>query len=175
MPQNPTKKDDIPWWRMPVTTWMSLVALASLSVSCCVRPELIDVIGNGLVRTVDFRFWPWWFFLELSFVLAFSVRWFLIYAVCYDNEMSEKNWPEARSFVCLTGCAGVTMLVLSILDRLGPLRTTWRVLLHEFKPGSLSVDALFFLTVLFALIVVHLVLFGNWMYALRNRNFLRGR
>lgn len=164
------RADEFPWWRMPATTWMSLACLALLSIICCLRPMLVDTIALGLVRLADFRFWPWWFFLELAIASSFSVRWFLLLTAPDRDTWTELQTKESKAFFALTGTICMLMLLLAVLDRFGLLRPMYDSLFYCFRSGEPSLNMLLvsagpavLLSLLFALLL-------NWISTLIHRN-----
>lgn len=111
-----------PWWKIPVPTRFFLAGLAVLSGACCVRPMLVDAIAYGLLLLADFRYWSWWFFPALTFVLAFSVRWFLIFAASVNGEMNEPRKRKAERFVMLSGGISFILFCGAVCERFGLLR-----------------------------------------------------
>lgn len=162
------RTDELPWWKLPVSTRIFLAGLALLSFGCCLRPMLLDAIALGLVRLADFRFWPWWFFLELAIALAFSIRWFLLLSARNRDMWPELRQQEANAFFRLTGSICVTMLCAAVLDRFGLPRLSCDC--QRVSSGPIAVSW----TVLFAVIggavlLFHAFLARNWTLYLRKR------
>lgn len=168
IPTSPTKSE-LPWWKLRVSTWLFLGGLAVLSAACCFRPSMVDAIALAVGRMLDFRYWPWWFVFELLLVLAFSVRWFLIFAGFYNQELTETEQTEAKCFIALTVLATVTMFSLAALECLELLRPAYFALYGWFGFGTFSFVALAVFAALLVLFAAHLVLAWNWVVAFQNR------
>lgn len=161
------KTNESPWWRLPVSTCLSLAGLASLSLACCLRPILVDRIAMGLVRSVDFRFWPWWFFLELAMALAFSIRWFLILSDRYNGKPPEPKHAETNRFLELTGMICLIMLLISLLDRFSLLPAMLNSLFAWFGSGTFSVLGLLSSVGLAVLLIRLVTLTRSWILTLQ--------
>ena len=156
-----------PWWKFGPATWMLILGLVLLNVGCFLRPTLLDTLIAGLFHLLDFRTWPWWYFLCLIAVLAFSVRWFFLYQKKIDDDFDPRSLEEAKWFCRLTGSLTALLAVLSVLHRTGMLRRCYYTLNGMFGYGAFSIWALLLFAVIFGLIGLFVFLIGKWIASLR--------
>ncbi len=112
-----TESRPAPWWELPPSTWAALLVLGLFSVVFSLWPILFDWTTAGILRFVDFRGWPWWYYFELLIVAGISVRWFLLYVAHYNDELDERGREEAKRFIHLSGFLAAVMLLYTILHR----------------------------------------------------------
>ena len=79
-------------WKLLRTYWsewagntLILILGMSLVSVCFVSTPTFDRIITGVVQSFDFRVWPWWYFVILAVIAAFSVKWYLIYQYVGDD------------------------------------------------------------------------------------------
>lgn len=139
------------------------------STALCLWPTFFDRLEPGFWYLADFRQWAWWYFIELVVVLAFSVRWFLLYASHVNDELAPDRKVEAVAFVRLTGFLSGAMFVFSVLHRAGIVRRGYYSLYAWFGYGAFSAVAILSFTVLFSCLLILVFLFWKWLYTLKNQ------
>lgn len=165
--KNRAKPTSEPWWKFGSTTWMLIGGLLLFNVGCFLQPSLLDAVFAGLFNLIDFRTWPWWYFLCLITVLAFSVRWFLLYQKKINDDFDSQSLEEAVWFCRLTGAVTVVLAVLVVLHRTGLLRKAYYTLNTMFGYGAFSIWALLIFAVIFGLIGLFVYLVGKWLATIR--------
>ncbi len=145
-----TPTTDKSWWNS--TTWLLIGGLLLLNIGCFLNPSLLDAVMVGVFNLLDFRTWPWWYFLCLVIVLAFSVRWFLLYQKKVNDEFDDLNQEEVKWFYCLSFIATGLFVAMFLLHRTGLLRMLYRQLTYMHVQGGLSFGSL-----LLGLLVVGIV------------------
>lgn len=165
--KNQVKTPSEPWWRFGSSAWLLLGGLLLFNVGCFLQPSLLDMVFAGLFNLLDFRTWPWWYFLCLVAVLAFSVRWFFLYQKKINDDFDPVSAEEAKWFCRLTGAATGLLAVLVILHRTGMLRRMYGTLNYMFGYGAFSIWALLIFAVIFCLIGLFVYLTAKWIATLQ--------
>ena len=168
MSQNSASKNQVtsssePWWRFGSTTWMLIGGLLLFNVGCFLQPSLLDTVFAGLFNLLDFRTWPWWYFLCLIAVLGFSVRWFLLFQKKINDEFDPQSLEEAKWFCWLTGAVTALLAVLVVLHRTGLLRRAYTSLNYMFGYGAFSIWALLIFFGILAVIGMIVALAWKWI------------
>lgn len=158
---NPSSDDA--WWRLGSSTWLLVGGLLLFNVGCFLQPALLDTVFGGLFNLFDFRTWPWWYFLCLIAVLAFSVRWFILYVKMVDDEFDPQSLEEARWFCLLTGSLTGLFAVLLVLHRTGLMRRMHGTLNYMFGFGAFSIWALLIFFGILAVIGMIVALAWKWV------------
>lgn len=113
MKPNPNEHD--PWWRLSGRTWCLLALGAIASLACSFEPAPIE----KTIWLFDFRQWPIWYFVPITVVFMFSLRW---YAICRKSYETGRDGPERleeRGFVRVTVIVSVLMFLAVVFHRLG--------------------------------------------------------
>ena len=165
--KNKMESSNDSWWQFGTSTWLLIGGLLLLNVGFFLHPTLFDTILIGIVSLFDFRTWPWWYLLCLVAVLAFSVRWFLLYIKKINDEFDLSSREEAKWFCRLTGAATCLFVLLIVLHQTGILRKMYSTLNLMFGYGAFSIWALLFFALIFSLIGLFVYLIGKWVATLQ--------
>lgn len=160
--KNQVSPSSEPWWRFGSTTWMLIGGLLLFNVGCFLQPSLLDTVFAGLFNLLDFRTWPWWYFLCLIAVLAFSVRWFFLYQKKIEGDFDPQSLKEAKWFMRLSGTITGVLVVLIVLHRFGLIRPMYYSLHYMFGMGAFSIWAL--LIFFGILVLIGLLVFLAWKW-----------
>lgn len=168
MSQSVTSKSQVktpsePWWQFGSSAWLLLGGLLLFNIGCFLHPSLLDTVFAGLFNLIDFRTWPWWYFLCLVATLAFSVRWFFLYQKKINDDFDPVSEEEAKRFCHLTGSLTGLFAALLILHRTGLMRRMYGTLNYMFGFGAFSIWALLIFAVIFGLIGLFVFLIWKWM------------
>jgi hypothetical protein len=157
------------WWKlsiMNVTTWLLISGLVLLNIGCFLKPSILDAIMAGIFNLLDFRTWVWWYFLGVLVVLAFSVRWFLLYQKSVNNDFDLQHSEEAKWFCLLSGTLTFLFIVFVFLHRILLLRRLFYPLYWWFGYGRFSFEALLIFTAVFVIIGITVFLVWKWITVL---------
>lgn len=165
MSQKPTSKISTrrpaePWWQFGFNNWLLIGGLVLFNVGCFLKPALLDDFVDGLF---DFRSWPWWYFLCLTSVLAFSVRWFFLYQKYVNDDFDPQGEEEAVWFCRLTGSVTAMFAILIVMHHVGLLRNILYTLNMMFGYGVFSIWALMIFIVILAIIGFFASLTWKWI------------
>ncbi|MDR1963187.1 MAG: hypothetical protein LBQ50_05370 [Planctomycetaceae bacterium] len=156
-----------PWWKFSTTTWLFIAGLVLLNIGCFLKPSILDTLLLGLFNLLDFRTWTWWYFLGLVAVLAFSVRWFLLYQTYINENFDLQSLEEAKWFCRLSGTLTFLLAVFIFLHRFSLLRWLYNPLYFWLGFGAFSFSALLIFTVIFVMIGFVVFLVWKWMTTLQ--------
>jgi hypothetical protein len=151
-----------PWWKFSITTWLFITGLVLLNIGCFLRPFILDAVLQSCFNLLDFRTWPWWYFLGLITVLGFSVRWFLLYQKHLNDEFDLQSSEECKWFCWLSGTITLLLIVLVFLHRLLWLPRFYYPLYFWFGYGNFSFEALLIFATIFVIISVIAFLVWRW-------------
>lgn len=103
---------DEAWWRFSPSTWFLLAGLLLFNVGCFAKPEIMDF----LIRSFDVRLWPWWYFIILTIMVLFSIRWFIIWFRRdeYDEIDDEANKRFVRFSIAVTIALFIGMIINAV-------------------------------------------------------------
>ena len=107
--------DDEPWYQLSAETWFLIGGLTVLISGCFYNPKIID----GLFRFLDFRLWPWWYFVVLFLSVAFSIKWYLL-AQSWDD-LDLEDIEIGKQFLRMSITITIEMLILILLKATGLL------------------------------------------------------
>jgi hypothetical protein len=164
LPANSSHKPSC--WHFGTTTWLVIIGLILLNIGFFLHP-FVSVAGGffaDLFSLLDFRTWPFWYFICLVFVVGCSVRWFFLYRKYVNDDLDQLHSEEAQWFCCLSGSITLLLAVLVFLHRFSFLRRIFHPLYLFFGYGDFSYFALFMFAVLLSAIVV--VCFFAWKWIL---------
>lgn len=168
MSQNLASKNQVnppsdSWWRFGSSTWLLLGGLVLFNVGCFLQPTLLDTVFVGLFNLIDFRTWPWWYFLCLVAVLTFSVRWFFLFQKKINDDFDPQSFDEARAFCRLTGVLTVVLAIVMVLHRTGLMRRIYATLNYMFGFGAFSIWALLIFFGILTVIGVIVAMVWKWL------------
>ncbi len=155
------------WWKFNTTTWLMVGGLLLLNIGCFLRPSILDTLMVGLFNLLDFRTWPWWYFLCLILVMAFSVRWFVLYQKRVNDDFDEMGLEEAKWFYRLSYSATGLLAALIVLHRTTLLRKLYHQLTYMYVQGGLSVWSLLLGLAVVGIVCLFIWLIGKWMSCIR--------
>jgi hypothetical protein len=167
LPEPPENQSDGKWWQFGPTTWMLVGGLLLLNVGCFLQPNLLDLVFAGLGNLLDFRLWPWWYFLCLILVLGFSVRWFLLLQARINDDLDSQGLEEAKWFCWLSGTITGLSVLLILLHQTGMMRRMYRTLNLMFGYGHFSIWALLIFAGIFGIIGLLVFLTGKWISSIQ--------
>ncbi len=156
-----TQETEATWFGS--TTWLLVGGLLLLNVGCFLNPSLLDAVMAGIFNLLDFRTWPWWYFLCLIAVMAFSVRWFSLYIKKVNDEFDDLNQEEVKWFYCLSFSATGLFAGLFVLHRTGLLRMLYRQLTYMYVQGGLSFWSLLLGLIVVGIVCLFIWLIGKWI------------
>ncbi len=145
------------------TTWLLVGGLLLLNVGCFLNPSLLDAVMASVFNLLDFRTWPWWYFLCLIAVMAFSVRWFSLYIKKVNDEFDDLNQEEVKWFCRLSYSATGLFAALFLLHRTGLLRKLYRQLTYMYVQGGLSFWSLLLGLLVVGIVCLFIWLIGKWI------------
>jgi hypothetical protein len=157
-----------PWWKFSITTWFFIAGLVLLNIGCFLQSFIFDTLLVGCFNLLDFRTWPWWYFLGLITVSVFSVRWFLLYQKHLNDEFDLQSSEECKWFCRLSGTITLLLAVFVFLHRFSLLRRFYNPLYFWFGYGNFSYEALLIFTIIFVIIGVITFLVWNWITTLQS-------
>ncbi|MDR1922887.1 MAG: hypothetical protein LBQ66_00820 [Planctomycetaceae bacterium] len=144
------------WWKLDLTIWFFIVGFVLLTIGVLI-PSIVDAVlvtTAGIFKIalnmLDFRQWPWWYFICLFAVIAFSVRWSVFYKKNKNDDFDPLSSEEAKWFCVLSGTITLLIIVLVFLHQFALLRPLFNPLYLWFKFGSISFLSLLILTLIFA-------------------------
>jgi len=167
VPKPSEKQLDAKGWQFGPTTWILVGGFLLLNVGCFLQPSLLDSMLAGLSNLLDFRTWPWWYFLCLIIVLGFSVRWFLLYQTHVNDDFDPQSREEAKWFCWLSGTITGLLTLLVVLHRIGVMRRMYHTFYLMFGQGHFSIWALFIFAGIFAVIGLFIFLTGKWISSIQ--------
>jgi len=153
-------------WKLLRTYWSEwagntlILILGMLLVSVCfVSTPTFDRIITGVVQSFDFRGWPWWYFVILAVIAAFSVKWYLICRKRCNDRFDESDFESVRKYITMSVTITIELLILTLLHMAALLECFYRSLWTCFKYGIYSHKALFtlFVIVFVVCLTVHVV------------------
>ncbi|MDR1959391.1 MAG: hypothetical protein LBQ54_10195 [Planctomycetaceae bacterium] len=135
------------WYQLSSSTWLFLGGLLLFNGGCFVNPGLLDT----LFILLDVRLWPWWYFLCLTLLIVFSVKWFFIYRNWEDYDDMEIN--AAKRFHRMAVTVTIVMGVLVLLNATHLYGFFYHPLSRWLGYGDFSWMALLSFLLVFAMIV----------------------
>ena len=60
---------ELPWYHFSRNTWFLIAGLAFYNYVCFTNPVFLD----SVLRRLDVRLWPWWYFSCLVVIVIFSI------------------------------------------------------------------------------------------------------
>ena len=102
--------DEEKWYQLSASTWLLIGGLILFNIGCFLSPNLID----DVFRLLDVRLWPWWYFICLTLLIAFSVKWFFISRNWEDYDDLETE--AARRFTRMAIVITIVMVTLILLN-----------------------------------------------------------
>ena len=84
LPNNDNSETKTHWWSFGPSTWTLIGGLLLLNVAVFIGSTILDPALDAFGRIIDFRLWPWWYFIVLLLIVAFSIKWYRIV----------QDWPE---------------------------------------------------------------------------------
>ena len=163
----PDITDSEPWWQFSGTTWCLIVGLLAFNIGIFLSPKVLDALLGFVGRTLDFRLWHWYYFLFLLVVLAFSVRWFMIYRAFQDDFDTPDNPDEMKAFVWLTGTITAIFLTYVFLEQTLALKYLLLQLWKFMAVGAFSWHALLFFFLIIGSIGAVVALTKFWVETLQ--------
>jgi hypothetical protein len=160
------------WWNFSTTTWLLVGGLVLLNVGCFLSPSILDTVLSGVFHTLDFRTWAWWYFLEIIIVLAFAMRWFLLYQTYVNDDFDPQSSEEAKWFCILSGTITFIFAVLAFLHRF----FRFFLLYYAYYPlyswfrlghGAFSLTALLIFIISLATLGLLIALVWKWLTTLQ--------
>ena len=154
-PQNRKPAEKLPgdpWWQFGPDTLMLIGGLILISAGCFSPLDLFD-----------FRLWPWWYFLCLVIVLAFSVRWFLLYRTLVNDDFDPQSLEEAQWFCWLSSTTTAVLALLVVSHQIGLMRYMYFTLNYTFGYGGFSFWALLIFAVIIGVIGLLAALTWKWI------------
>lgn len=103
------------WYHLSVSTWLLIAGLILFNVGCFLKPAVID----SAFRMLDFRLWPWWYFVVAVIYIAFAVKWIRISKAANDLIMDELDEEAARRFKAMSILVSLELAVLVLLHATG--------------------------------------------------------
>ena len=164
---SPEKQPGKKWWQFSTTTWMLVGGLVLLNIGCFLQPSLLDSMFAGLANLLDFRTWPWWYFLCLIAVLAFSVRWFLLYQTYVNEGFDQLSAEEAKWFCWLSGTISGILALWVVLHRTGAMRPMYSQFWLMFGMGHFTIWALLIFGGIFGIVGLLVFLTGKWISSIQ--------
>jgi hypothetical protein len=149
------------------TTWFLLLGLGLLNVGCFLQPSVLDTVMNAVFNMLDFRTWPWWYFLCLIIVMAFSVKWFILYQKKVNDDFDEMSLEEAKWFNRMSYSATGLFVLLFILHQTKILGMLYRQLTYMYVMGGLSFPSLLLGLLVVGIICLFIWLIGKWISCIR--------
>ncbi|MDR0706133.1 MAG: hypothetical protein LBF88_14260 [Planctomycetaceae bacterium] len=128
----------------------------------------MDAVLVGCFNVLDFRTWPWWYFLGLIAVLGFSVRWYLLYQKRLNDDFDPQSLEECKWFCRFSGTITFLFAVFVFLHRFSLLRRLYYPLYFWFGYGRFSFEALLIFMTIFVIIGVITFLVWKWISALQS-------
>ncbi|MDR3111441.1 MAG: hypothetical protein LBU65_17355 [Planctomycetaceae bacterium] len=158
-----------PWWKFGLTTWLLLGGVVLLSGGFLLNSHIMDSLFLGLFNLVDFRTWAWWYFLCLIAVVAFSVRWFLLYQTYINDDFDQQDMDEVKWFCYFSGTITLIFAVFIFLHRFSFLNLFYDPLYFWLGQGAFSFLALLAFTAIFVVIGLIAFLAWGWISKLQGR------
>ncbi len=106
------------------------------------QPAWVD----PLFRVLDFRLWPWWYFVLLLLIVGFSIKWFFLFQSWDD--LAPTDLEVGKRFLRMSITISIELLIVALLNAVGLLRQLSYPLWSWFGYGSYShMGALAFLLI----------------------------
>ena len=145
------------WYDFSSSTWLFIGGLLLFNIGCFVNPGLID----SLFRMLDVRLWPWWYCVFLGIVVAFSVKWFLIYLRWDDYSGNEAD--AAMRFVRMSIAVTSVFAIWVLLHATRLLNYFYYPLQEWFGYGAFSWMAVLSFLLLLGIIAALVYYFKEWI------------
>lgn len=155
-------------WNFRITTWLLVGGLVLLNVGCFLSPSILDIVLSGIFHTLDVRTWAWWYFLGFIVILAFAIRWFLLYQTYINDDFDPQSSEEAKWFCILSGAITFIFAVFVLLHRffrIVLLYYTYYPLYSWFQLGygAFSLTALLIFIISLVIIGLFVALVWKWL------------
>ena len=146
-----------PWRHLNSSSGLLIAGLLILNVAVFLQPTILDAVLAALARALDFRLWPWWYFLVLLALVAFSVKWYLLTSAWNDLDAVDKS--VAQRFIPMSTVLACELLGLLVLHASGLLWIVYRAVREMFRFGTYSLTAAiaFFTVCLLAALTYYVV------------------
>ena len=145
------------WYELSSSTWLLIGGLLLFNVGCFVNPGIIDT----LFRQLDVRLWPWWYFLFLVLLVAFSVKWFFIYQNWGDYDDMDAEAANRFNRMAISVC--IVMAVLVLLNVMNLYGYFYFPLSRWLGYGEFSWMALLSFVLIFGAVVPIAYFFKEWI------------
>jgi hypothetical protein len=164
-----TKLSDEPRWNFGSTTWLLLGGIILLSGGCFLSPSILNMLLLGVFNLFDFRTWSWWYFLCLGVVIAFSVRWFLLYQTYVNDDFDQQDMGEVKWFCYFSGTTTLIFAVFIFLHRFSILSRFYDPLYFWLAQGAFSFSAIFIFITFFVVLGLMTFLAWGWIGKLQGK------
>jgi H+/Cl- antiporter ClcA len=156
---------DEKWYQLSYSTWLLIGGLILFNIGCFVKPSVID----SLVRLLDVRLWPWWYFVITAIYTAFAIKWFLIYRAESDFDYDDMDAEAARRFKIMSMVVSVEMLVIVLLHSSDIMSTFGYSFYQWMTYGTFSWNAIFLFFVIVAIAIPTIYVLKEWFVTLFGR------
>lgn len=151
------------WWQRDISTYLLIGGLLLFNIAIFVSPALLDYGIVRIVRVLDFRLWPWWYFLVLVVIVVFSIRWFIIAKAWYNDDLDEIDFLSAKKFLLMSITVTAELFILILLHATALLKILYWPLWLWFRFGTYSHTAAFAFLLFVVAVVVTLYVFKEWL------------
>jgi len=140
------------WYHLSANTWFLVGGLLLFNIGCFFNPNFMDY----LFRFLDFRLWSWWYFLVLLLIVAFSIKWYILFQSWDD--LDPVDIDVGKQFLLMSITITAELLILVLLHVSGLARHIGYSLWTWFSFGSYSHGAaLAFLLICAAIAITYYV------------------
>jgi hypothetical protein len=148
------------------TTWLLVVGIVLLNVGCFLPITALSKLATDFFNLVDIRTWSWWYFVCLIVVIAFSIRWYLLYQKHINNDFDPQSSHECKWFCILSGVVTMLIALIVFLHRFSLLRIFYSPLYFWFGYGDFSLAVLLIIATIITVVVVLVFLVWKWITTL---------
>ena len=120
------------WYHFSGSTGLLIGGLVLFNLGCFFNPNML----GGVFRFFDFRLWLWWYLVTLALIVAFSIKWFLLFRSWDDLDSEEID--IAKRFLCMSITVTAIMLILVLSNMTGLLRIFYDPLRYWISYGAYS-------------------------------------
>lgn len=156
---------DEKWYQLSASTWLLISGLILFNIGCFVKPSVID----SLVRLLDVRLWPWWYFVIVAIYVAFAIKWFLIYRADDYFDFDELDVEAARRFKIMSIVVAIEMLAIVLLHSSGIMSTMGYPFYQWLSYGTFSWSAMLMFFIVVVITIPTIYVLKEWFVTLFNR------
>lgn len=100
-------------WKFGTSTWILILGLILFNVGCFVNPTFL----NTFLYALDFRFWPWWYFVFIFIMVGFCIHWIRLRIRSQEFEWDPLDEESAIRFKRMAVVLSAEMIVAIIVHK----------------------------------------------------------